>query len=185
MSENQVILSKHPGHVMVGAGTPVTHEDAGFMVEMTPQPVVRTWGQWIIDLDLGILGWAVLGYGWSLSIYLVIHHFSPINVLICAALSLTVLLSLQVLVFHQRVKWGKVVDTHGAGYAGLTVKLVAKGSDTVIQSSPTASNGKYTLFAPPGEYEVQVDLPSGEKLREPVTITKRATYFGFRLRPAS
>ncbi len=185
VAEKQVIGARHPGYAMVAASAPVANENAGFVVEMTPQPVVRTWGQWIIDLDLGVLGWAVLGYGWSLSIYLVLNHFSVINALICATLSLTVLLSLHLLVFQQRIKWGRVVDSHGTGYAGLNVNLLAKGSEQLVQSSPTASNGKYTLFAAPGEYNIEVALPSGEKLRQPVTITKHAAYFGFHLRASA
>ena len=102
-------------------------------------------------------------------------HFSGRNALICFCVVAWAMLMMSVPANAAVTISGTVKDNTGTAVVGATVQAVDSGSQQVVASTQTDSNGAYSLSVDPGTYDVRVIPPAGSGFGSAVAPSRQVT----------
>jgi hypothetical protein len=155
-----------------------THSDH---LILEPVPGSTSLKRICIDLLLGVTAWVLLALATLTSFALAFTHPSFLGSVLAIIFSLIVVVNVLLLRSRPGLKWGHVADAaNGRLLRGATIKLAATGQEVNSQYL-TRADGRYTLHAPVGEYDIVVSCPGYKTYQEHVTIRWREAYLGFNL----
>lgn len=152
------------------------------IVALEPVPGTTSLRALILDTILGLLAWLLLVLATLTTFVLALSRPSLPASLLAIAFAVMLVVNVLLLASRPRIKWGHLTDhTTGRPLTNAAIELQSADGQTISRYQ-TRADGRYTLHAPVGEYDLVVTSAGRQPYREHLSIRWHEAYLGFNLK---